>query len=892
MVALIAAMALVVPSGARAATITVNSESDVVANNGQCALREAITAANTDTPSGSNAGECAAGSGADTIKLPAGFFTLAIAGKGEDANATGDLDLLSDITITGEGPDITTISGEGIDRVFDVTAAHTVSLDGLTVSGGRPENGTNVTAVVGSNGANGNPGAGGGTGVGTNGGPGADGGGIRNAGTLTITNSTITANQAGNGGDGGLGVGGAGGSGTASPSNGGAGGAGIGGIGGTGGSGGGIFNSGALTIRTSTLSGNVAGTGGVGALGVGGSGGAGGGTGSGGAGGAGIGSIGGTGGAGGAIAGSGTIDIATSTIADNASGRGGFADVGVGGGGGTGGASSGPGGGGGTGVGGIGGSGGTGGGISLGGVATIAQTTVARNTTGKGGAASVVVGGSGGTGGSPNGVGGAGGVAVGGIGGSGGAGGAISHGDALTLVNSTISANATGNGGPVDVVVGGTGGHGTGTGNGGGGGVAVGGISGNGGSNSGLAGTGNAVVTHDTVSSNDVGSPGTFGDVFGGSGGAHGSGGGSNGAAGSEFPGIAGSPGAGGGVGSNSKTLTSSIVANNVPANCAGAAATDGGHNITFGDGSCPGTSADPKLGVLADNGGPTETLALRRGSGAIDAAGLGGACPATDQRGVARPAGTACDSGAYEASAPGVAAADATEITTVGAKLNGTVNPNGRATSAHFEFGPTADYGSSTTDQVVGSSVAAGAVSSAITGLTPGTTYHYRIVATNADGTSTSADHTFTTGTNPPPKDTTPPVLSAVSMTNRTFAVSAAPTALSAKKAKRGTAFRYTLSEPATVTITVQKRGKGRKQGTRCVKQTRKNARAKACTRFTRVGVLTRASAAGANTVLFSGRLGTKALKPGRYRAVLLAKDAAGNRSKTASLSFRVVKR
>lgn len=65
---------------------------------------------------------------------------------------------------------------------------------------------------------------------------------------------------------------------------------------------------------------------------------------------------------------------------------------------------------------------------------------------------------------------------------------------------------------------------------------------------------------------------------------------------------------------------------------------------------SSPGdiSGTDPKLGSLQDNGGPTFTHALLPGSPAIDAAD-DAACPATDQRSVARPQGTACDIGAYE---------------------------------------------------------------------------------------------------------------------------------------------------------------------------------------------------------------------------------------------------
>ena len=56
----------------------------------------------------------------------------------------------------------------------------------------------------------------------------------------------------------------------------------------------------------------------------------------------------------------------------------------------------------------------------------------------------------------------------------------------------------------------------------------------------------------------------------------------------------------------------------------------------------------DPRLGALANNGGPTRTHALESGSPAIDAASAAG-CTATDQRGVSRPQGEACDIGSYE---------------------------------------------------------------------------------------------------------------------------------------------------------------------------------------------------------------------------------------------------
>lgn len=101
-------------------------------------------------------------------------------------------------------------------------------------------------------------------------------------------------------------------------------------------------------------------------------------------------------------------------------------------------------------------------------------------------------------------------------------------------------------------------------------------------------------------------------------------------------------------------TLKNTIVANSpTGGNCAGAM-TNGGGNLSYPDSTCPGINRDPKLGPLQDNGGPTHTMALLPGSWAIDA-GNDATCAAApvnnlDQRGVARPYGSHCDSGAYEA--------------------------------------------------------------------------------------------------------------------------------------------------------------------------------------------------------------------------------------------------
>ena len=95
-------------------------------------------------------------------------------------------------------------------------------------------------------------------------------------------------------------------------------------------------------------------------------------------------------------------------------------------------------------------------------------------------------------------------------------------------------------------------------------------------------------------------------------------------------------------------TLRNSIVANNAGLNC-GFGITDGGGNLHWPFSICPGTLADPLLDPagLADNGGPTQTIALTAESPAIDAVPV--PCLPTDQRGVTRPQGAACDIGAFE---------------------------------------------------------------------------------------------------------------------------------------------------------------------------------------------------------------------------------------------------
>ena len=91
--------------------------------------------------------------------------------------------------------------------------------------------------------------------------------------------------------------------------------------------------------------------------------------------------------------------------------------------------------------------------------------------------------------------------------------------------------------------------------------------------------------------------------------------------------------------------------------------------------------------------------------------------------------------------------------VTQSSVSLNATVNPNGAALSeCELEYGTTAAYGATAPcTPAPGSGQAPVAVSAALTGLTANSTYHYRIAATNRQGTSHGSDQTVTLLPNPP---------------------------------------------------------------------------------------------------------------------------------------------
>ncbi|HLF26313.1 MAG TPA: choice-of-anchor Q domain-containing protein [Anaerolineae bacterium] len=169
---LLALGALVLSLPAQAdATITITTTSDSLSNDGQCSLREAIIAANTDQAFNG----CATGNGADTLNLsPAlpqpAVFLLTRSGAGEDGALTGDLDISGTLTLDGAGAAVI-IDGNSADRVLQILPSARVTLSDVTLQHGNISGGGNGGGIA-----------------------------IDLTGVLTLTNSLVTSNTASSGG--------------------------------------------------------------------------------------------------------------------------------------------------------------------------------------------------------------------------------------------------------------------------------------------------------------------------------------------------------------------------------------------------------------------------------------------------------------------------------------------------------------------------------------------------------------------------------------------------------------------------------------------------------------------------------------------------------------------
>ena len=545
-----------------------------------------------------------------------------------------------------------------------------------------------------------------------------------------------------------------------------------------------------------------------------------------------------------------SLTIEDSTISDNRAGNG--ADGALSGGNGTNGSG-----------------GGFGGGIEslVGTTLTIEGSTMSGNHAGTGGAGGDRSAGS-----------------AGGTGGYGG--GIIDGGSSTTISDSTISGNVAGAGGP-----------------GGLGSSSSGGRGGDAGRGGGIHHQGSSLtMTNVTLTGNAAGAAGDGGDGFPNGGSGVGGVGGAVSATGNatmrnvtmrNVTIVGNSAGLfGGGIGGGGLNVseTASTIAGNGVQNCQ-FALSDGGANVAFGDQTCPGAQADPKLGPRASNGGATPTMALLAGSPAIDLASAA-LCAPTDQRGVARPQGARCDAGAYEFAPPQITGVSAAADGPTSATVSADAAANLRDTTVLVHYGATSAHGTTSAIQDARAGGGAAPVSVQLTGLVPHTTYHAELIATNADGTAGSTDLTFTTPSAPAGGGATP-IVSAVRQSSARWVQGNALARISRRhKLPVGTRFRFTLNEPAAVSFAFTQTASGRTVNHRCVAPTRRNVRRPRCRRTVVGGTLAFSGHSSANAVRFDGRLSRRRrLQPGRWTLVITATVPSGLRSPARKLSFTIVR-
>jgi chitodextrinase len=182
-------------------------------------------------------------------------------------------------------------------------------------------------------------------------------------------------------------------------------------------------------------------------------------------------------------------------------------------------------------------------------------------------------------------------------------------------------------------------------------------------------------------------------------------------------------------------TMSMSIVANGQGGpNCGGGqAVTDAGYNVDTGS-TCGFSAAkhslsgtNPKLGPLATNGGPTQTMALPLGSPAVDAipASTSGCTGSTDQRGTVRPQGTGCDIGAYEL----VQSGSGTPSVPTGLQVTGTTSSSVSLSWTASSGGPTG-YTVYRNGTAVGTTGGPNATTYTDVTVSPVTTYSYTVDA------------------------------------------------------------------------------------------------------------------------------------------------------------------
>lgn len=259
------------------------------------------------------------------------------------------------------------------------------------------------------------------------------------------------------------------------------------------------------------------------------------------------------------------------------------------------------------------------------------------------------------------------------------------------------------------------------------------------------------------------------------------------------------------------------------------------------------------------------------RGSPTIDA---GSAAPALGERdidGDVRTYGAATDIGADEYLSPPLASIQTVVVDDTSAAVTGLITPRGSDTAWRLDYGPTIAYGSTLKGDTVPGTVTAQAVSGKLTGLTPGTTYHVRLVGTSPKGTAEGLDVTFRTTSTP----------------GGGAAGAKRPTISGARLVKRSVrrgvpaAVKLRSSDAGSLEIVISRLQRGTRSGGACVA-----AKARRCTVAVRIGALSRKVLPGENGPL---PVITTKLRRARYRLTLSVVGTNGKRSKPATLTLRV---
>ncbi len=352
------------------------------------------------------------------------------------------------------------------------------------------------------------------------------------------------------------------------------------------------------------------------------------------------------------------------------------------------------------------------------------------------------------------------------------------------------------------------------------------------------------------------------------------------------------------------------LVGGSSKSNCSMPAAqvVDQGHNLEstmpsqcrLGAGDVIG--ADPMLGALAANGGPTQTMALSPGSPAI---GAGGACVdataagspllLTDQRGMPRTA--PCDIGAFQVQKPAnTAAPTITGTAAAGQALacsQGSWSGDGTLTFTYqWQRDGVSIPGATDGSYTVRSDDAGHALSCAVTATSP-------YASATAGSAAVSIPPPSLPNSSPPPSPSVSrpkPSITHVSESHKRWRRSSKTARIArAKKVKRspvGTTFKFTLNTAATVTLDITHKVEGRRSAGKCVTPSRRNRHKPKCQHTVTAGTLTFAkTAAGAHRITFAGRLSKhKTLGLGSYSVTIAAANSSGHASAKA-LRFTVVK-